>query len=291
MSVDKRLSEVFQQSKILTFDDKSKFIFFNDCHRGDNSWADDFAHNEKLFFHAMTHYFDEGYTYIELGDGDELWENKRFSEIRDAHSHVFWLLQKFYDSKKFHLIYGNHNMRWKNQKHIQKNIYKYLNKRSSNKEPLFRGITVHEGLILKHESSQKQIFLVHGHQGDLMCDYLWRFSRFLVRHIWKHLQLLGIRDPTSPAKNYKKQLKVEEKICEWVKKNKQMIICGHTHRSMCPSKQEQRYFNTGSCVHPRCITGIELASSQLVLVKWSIAVKNDGTLYIGRDVLDGPVII
>ncbi|MBU0497405.1 MAG: serine/threonine protein phosphatase, partial [Candidatus Thermoplasmatota archaeon] len=107
MSVEKRLSEVFQKSQTLLFDETSKFIFFSDCHRGDNSWADDFAHNEKLFFHALNYYFDQGFTYVELGDGDELWENKNFSEIREAHSHVFWLLHKFYDAKRFYLLFGN----------------------------------------------------------------------------------------------------------------------------------------------------------------------------------------
>ena len=78
MSTSNRLTEVFNSSKTVDFDDSSKFILFSDCHRGDNSWADDFAHNEKLFFHALSYYYNEGFTYIEIGDGDELWENKKF---------------------------------------------------------------------------------------------------------------------------------------------------------------------------------------------------------------------
>jgi hypothetical protein len=65
----------------ILFDDSSKFIFFSDCHRGDNSWADNFSPNQLLMFHALTYYYDQGYTYIEVGDGDELWENRDFRTI------------------------------------------------------------------------------------------------------------------------------------------------------------------------------------------------------------------
>jgi hypothetical protein len=43
MSVASRLSEVLESSEEISFDNFSKFILFGDCHRGDNSWADDFA--------------------------------------------------------------------------------------------------------------------------------------------------------------------------------------------------------------------------------------------------------
>jgi len=78
MSTSKRLTEVFKSAEEILFDDSSKFIFFSDCHRGDNSWSDDFADNQNLFFHALNYYYNKGFTYIEIGDGDELWENKIF---------------------------------------------------------------------------------------------------------------------------------------------------------------------------------------------------------------------
>ena len=90
MSTSKRLTQVFKSSKEIPFDDTSKFIFFSDCHRGDNSWADDFAQNQNLFFHALNQYYDQGFTYIEIGDGDELWENKNFGDIRRAYDNIFF---------------------------------------------------------------------------------------------------------------------------------------------------------------------------------------------------------
>ena len=75
MSSDSRLSRAYSNAKIIDFDDTSKFILFSDCHRGDNSFADDFANNRNIYFHALKFYHSEGFDYCELGDGDELWEN------------------------------------------------------------------------------------------------------------------------------------------------------------------------------------------------------------------------
>jgi len=288
MSTSKRLTEVFKSAKEVPFDDSSKFIFFSDCHRGDNSWADDFAHNQNLFFHALNHYYNEGFTYIEIGDGDELWENKRFADIRKAYSHIFWLMSKFHQNNMLYLIWGNHNRKWKNPKNVKKHLYYYNDEREGRYKPLFEDIKVHEGLVLRHSGTGNRIFIAHGHQGDLMNDSLWWFGRFVVRNAWKPLQLLAVRDPTSPAKNFKKRIEVEKKIEEWVKANNQMLIAGHTHRPRFHDKGAPPYLNCGSCVHPSCITGIEIQNGSIVLVKWFVNIKPDGMLFIDREELEGP---
>ena len=288
MSTSRRLTEVLELAEEIPFDDSSKFILFSDCHRGDNSWADDFAHNQSLFFHALKHYYDEGFTYIEIGDGDELWENRRFDDIRRAHSHVFWRLHKFHKEKRLYLIRGNHDMERKDPLTVEKTLHQYHNERTEKDEPLFEGIKVHEGMVLRHSGTNNKIFLVHGHQGDLINDELWWLGRFFVRNLWKHLQIIGVRDPTSPAKNFKKRVKIEKRIIEWVKANNQMLIAGHTHRPRLPDEGKPPYFNDGSCVHPRCITGIEIENGEISLIKWWIKPKDDGVLYVTRELLGGP---
>lgn len=288
MSTSKRLTQVFKSSKEIPFDDTSKFIFFSDCHRGDNSWADDFAQNQNLFFHALNQYYDQGFTYIEIGDGDELWENKNFGDIRRAYDNIFWRMSEFHKKKRLYLIWGNHNRKWKKKKNVEKYLYQYYDERTSTYKPLFKDIEVHEGLILKHSHTGHKIFLVHGHQGELLNDSLWWFGKFVVRKTWKPLQLFGVKDPTSPAKNFKKRDKVDKKITEWVRVKKQMIIAGHTHRSIFPSQKEAPYFNAGSCVHPRCITGIEIQNGTITLVKWFINIKPNGTMFIDRKELESP---
>jgi len=100
----KNISKVFKEAKEIPFDNSSKFVLMSDCHRGDGTWADYFLMNQHFYFTALNYYYNENYTYIELGDGDELWENNRMSEIIEIHSDVFWLLKKFYDEKRLYFI-------------------------------------------------------------------------------------------------------------------------------------------------------------------------------------------
>lgn len=72
MSSNSRLDSAYKNAKVIDFDDNSKFILFSDCHRGDNSFADDFANNRNIYFHALKHYYTKGFSYCELGDSDEL---------------------------------------------------------------------------------------------------------------------------------------------------------------------------------------------------------------------------
>ena len=41
---------------------------------------------------------------------------KGWNDILDIHNNVFWILNKFYCSGRFHMIYGNHDMIKKKQK-------------------------------------------------------------------------------------------------------------------------------------------------------------------------------
>ena len=82
--------------------------------------------------------------------------------------------------------------------------------------------------------------------------------------------------------------KTEQRLPEWTKLHKKILITGHTHRPVLGSK-DSLYFNTGSCVHPRCITCIELVHRELSLVKWTLSTKPDRTLFVAREVLAGPV--
>ena len=290
MNKKKHLSRVFNEAfkNTITYNDTSKFILFSDCHRGDNSFSDDFAHNQTIFYHALYYYYKEGFTYIEIGDGEELWENKYFSDIREAYSSIYQLMKKFYDKKRLILLWGNHNIDWKNTKMVKKYLYSYFSEKEEKIIQLFNKIEVYEGLILKHSKKNNYIFLVHGHQGEMNNDLFLGFSRFITRYIWKYLQIIGVNDPTSPAKNFTVRKKVEKKIKEWSKKNNQMIITGHTHRPVFPKPQETAYFNTGSCVHPNSITGIEIYKGNIALVEWFINTKTDGTLFIDKNELANP---
>ena len=66
-----------------------KIVLMSDCHRGTGDWSDTFLKNQNIYFSALMNYYEKGYTYIELGDGDELWENKRMKDISEIHNNVF----------------------------------------------------------------------------------------------------------------------------------------------------------------------------------------------------------
>lgn len=176
--------------------------------------------------------------------------------------------------------------------------------------------------MLKTNDDKKSIFLIHGHQADYMNYLFWWFFRFLVRYIWKPLQLLGIKDPTSPAKNFKERIKVERRMEKWIQKNNnQPVVFGHTHRPIFPDKvafslkakeditlknENKQHlkkinsmlplnrkntipmFNSGNCVHPDAIIGIEIINLQISMVKWEEDPKTNKTVKV---VLEGPVYL
>jgi len=289
MSSKSRLDHAYQNAKIISFDDNSKFILFSDCHRGDNSFADDFANNRNIYFHALKHYYNEDFTYCELGDGDELWENVHFKTILRAHKNVYELLQKFYFKNRLEMIWGNHDMVYRNANYVRKHLRTYFDQKTNKEVPLFPDIQYQEAIILRHQHTNQDLFLLHGHQADFMNYVGWRINRFLVRVLWKPLQVVGIADPTSPAKNYRETIKVERRIKKWIASHhNQFTIIGHTHRPRFPEAGELALFNDGSCVHPRSITGIEIENGHITLIKWQIATSEDGVLKIIRVPLEGP---
>ncbi|MDP4090343.1 MAG: metallophosphoesterase family protein, partial [Bacillota bacterium] len=229
-----------------------------------------------------------GYSYIEIGDGDELWETSNYYDIIHVHSDTFFLLSKFFREGRLHFIFGNHDIVKNDDTFVKKNLYEFYDDRDKKNIPLFPNVKVHEGLILQHRTLGYKLFLIHGHQVDFLNGRIWRVGRFLVKHLWRPLETLGVNDPTSAAKNYEKKKAVAKKLIEWVKKEKCILIAGHTHKPMFPEIGELPYFNDGSCVHPNSITAIEISGGDILLVKWKIKTRDDGTLFIGREVLAGP---
>lgn len=298
MDFMKQVTRVFRSSMIIPFDDSAKFVLMSDCHRGDGSRADDFNRSESIYLYALSYYDLEQYTYIEIGDGDELWENRKPWDIINAHKEVFRLLKKLYDDQRVYFIYGNHDILKRSEKFVKANYEKYYDQREKREIPLFQNVRFYEGLILQYKRAgclarrdggeACSILLMHGHQVDFINNRLWRLSRFLVRYFWRPLELFGISNPTSPAQNQEKKESVGRKLYEWVLKEKHMLIAGHNHRPMFPGSDEVCYINDGSWVHPRLITAVEIANGKIQLVKWGIMTREDGGLFIGRTVIDGP---
>jgi len=264
----------------LTMTPGMKLVVMSDMHRGDGSGADDFAKNSLIYRCALEYYLGEGFAYIELGDAEELWENDNFDQTYITHTPVYELLAKFHDpapaKTRYLKVWGNHDLYWKDHEAVYRT--------------LFSGIEIHEGIVLNDT-----ILLIHGHQADPKCSGEGAaVSKFFVHHFWSDLQRCGAKDPTRAALNLGLCNEVDRQLHEWANHNDQgiaAIMAGHTHRAVFEnlSLTERRYleskikhqldgsyYNTGSCVHPLSITGIEITHEvgpQLRLVEWGQATE------------------
>jgi UDP-2,3-diacylglucosamine pyrophosphatase LpxH len=284
----KRLNEAYNNARIEEFDDNSKYIFFSDCHRGENTPYDEFSKNQNIFLFALEYYYNNGYTYVEVGDGDELWEHSNFKHIRLAHDEVYTQLKKFFDEDRLIMLYGNHNIQLKYPDFVEKNYYKFYDDYNEEDIELFPGITIYEGVVFRHRDTGQEILTVHGHQGDVLNDSFWYFNMLSVRYFWKFFHSIGFINPASPVRNAEKIHKIEKIYSHWIKRHKTMIICGHTHRPHFPKAKELPYFNDGSCVRASGIQGIEIENGEIMLIEWRIRTDSEGDLHIKRKVLRGP---
>ncbi len=261
MSYKKRLDRAFEMAPHLPLNHNTKYVFFSDCHRGIGNTNDNFLANSNSYFAALQYYYQYGFCYIEAGDGDELWENRRLLQIIEIHEDIFAQLCMFHQSGRFYMLYGNHD----------------IQKRDC--EPLFQYFPCYEGIIL--ESDFFDFYVTHGHQADILNSVFWRLARFLVRYLWTPLERFGVLDPTSAAKNNIKKDKLEKKYIVYAKDRNCLLLTGHTHRPTLGNKFSP-YYNCGSCVHPKCITCIELCGFRISLVKWFASAQKSehfGNLY------------
>lgn len=293
MSYYTRLNKAFEGALRLPLTYHSRYVLISDCHRGTSTSNDNFLKNQNLYYAALQYYFKTGYTYIELGDGDELWENRDMKQIIETHQDVFRLLSRFYERNRLYMLYGNHDIIKKNTRYTTKNCSTYpcyMNVPYMEKEPLLPDMQYHAGIILENSAfpETKDIYLTHGHQSDLFNSTLWRLSRFLVRYVWKPLERYGVLDPTSAAKNYTRKHKAEQRLHHWAKNENHILITGHTHRPTL-SADDPYYYNSGSCVHPGSITCLEIDHMRIRLVKWMLGTRADMSLYVEREVIAGDV--
>ncbi len=271
MSKQKRFEKSFKKALHLSLEDHPKIVIMSDCHRGTGTWADNFIHNRPIYTAALKYYYNSGFTYIELGDGDELWENRRFSDVYKTHQEIYQLLHQFHNSRRLFMLFGNHDRIKENSAYVWRG--------------LSPAIPFYEAVIL-HGKDVPPIHMFHGYQGDLINDQLWKASRWLVRYLWKPLELRGIKDPTSTAKNYTKVRQIEEDFIDYSCQKKCILIAGHTHKPTLLKTDCGMYFNSGSCVHPESITAIEIQSGTASLIKWSICSRQDMSLYVCRETLN-----
>lgn len=288
MKTRHRLTVAYESARVLEFDETSKFVLFSDAHRGDGSRADEFSKNQVIFAHALNHYYARGFTLVEAGDQDDLWEFPHIRHIAKAHTDVYTKLGQYFEQDWYIRLFGNHDAQLADPRFVRRNLAAIPDRARGSQRPLLSGISVEEALLLRHKWTSQEILVVHGHQGDLSNDHLWCVTMWMYRLLWKWMHAFGISSPTSPIRNGYKRHKVERAYRTWIRDAGLMLICGHTHRERFARPDETPYFNTGACMFNGYITGIEIADDEICLVRWAVRADEDGVLRVVRCVLAGP---
>lgn len=258
---------------------KDKFIIFSDQHKGNRDYADDFANNEINYIQALRYYQQQNFSFINLGDSEELWKYTA-EEVLPANEKAF-AAEGAFQPNQYYKTFGNHDIIWKNKWDAERLLKKYFSV----------PIPVYEGIILKTTIGKEtlSIFCTHGHQGDKMSDNN-AFSTWVVAHLWTPVQRYLRININTPSKDDTLRNKHNKLMYEWSSNHKNLLlITGHTHHPVFASGKysnhssnkidtgitahlKPSYFNSGCCCYSDGdITGIEIEGGHIRLIKWHAA--------------------
>jgi UDP-2,3-diacylglucosamine pyrophosphatase LpxH len=223
----KKLSELWVNSEIEVLETVGqKYAIMSDMHIGDGGPADDIAYskNKDTLLRALEHYQKNGFKLILLGDVEELWQFDLDCIVNKYGNDLYAKFREFGDGRVFR-VFGNHDLDWRLRDPI--------------KEKHTETRWAVEALKLKDKNGKTSIILVHGHQGSILSEkYSW-ISRVFVKGIWRPLEPLAVKmglfgHPSATKSQIVKDY--EEILYSWAKKEKVIIICGHSHRAIYASK-------------------------------------------------------
>ena len=287
---------------------EGKYIILSDQHKGGKDLADDFRNTETNYMNTLQYYYDNGFTFINLGDCEELWEATP-SVVVEKNRLTLLEEAQFHATGRYHRIYGNHDLEWNYE--IQRTLFL---------KPIFGPkLAINQGLLLNttYNGKQYSIFLAHGHQGDQRSDGN-AFSKWFVAAIWTPIQRFLDIQVDRVSDSFELVDKHNILMYEWsATQDKLLFISGHTHKPVFASldhidrltKQLEKaqsvndeitagaiklelekrrkeyagkkivrtmlkptYFNTGCCCYPDGdLTGIEIENGFIRLVKWKAA--------------------
>jgi predicted phosphodiesterase len=217
----KLMDEPGKKGLVIPFNSSQRFIILSDQHKGAKDGSDDFALAEKNYLAALCYYEQQDYFYINLGDSEELWENS-LDQVRKNNVLTFEAEKRFLKKQRFVKIFGNHDLYWDNDPLAALKL----------EEIYGEALKIYEGCILQTSinNQQLQIFMTHGHQGDLQSDGNW-FSKWFVSSIWAPLQAYLQINFNTPANNDQLKTVHNSIMSDWsaLQKNT-LLITGHTHQ-------------------------------------------------------------
>lgn len=206
-----------------------RYILFSDQHKGSRERADDFKPCELTYLAALDEYYQDGYTLVEIGDVEELWENS-IPPVMRANAKVFERITRFYPDRYLR-IGGNHDNAWEIEAHKKQFLDAY-----------FPGIRVWSQILFYFEDehgNQGEILCIHGHQGTWDAD-IFDFLPPIILPYFRILQNLTGIGQTSPSKNTHTRGIQDNQMYTWANRQPKLIlIAGHTHRPIWSSMTHQ----------------------------------------------------
>ncbi len=216
------LTQPGKRGQVIPFDfHHDKFIILSDQHKGARDDSDDFALAEKNYLRALDYYDQNKFFYINLGDSEELWENI-FLTVKRHNQNTFDKEKLFINRNAFAKVFGNHDLYWDNDPLAPVSLMEIYGK----------NIRIYEGMILQTTINGKplNIYMTHGHQGDLQSDGNW-FSKWFVSNVWGPVQGYLKINPNTPSNNDDLKTVHNEMMYEWsARENNTLLITGHTHQ-------------------------------------------------------------
>ena len=154
------LDNIYNKTEKIIINDNSKFVIMSDCHRGTGDNYDNFLNNQNIYESALRYYYDKEFTYVELGDGDEMWEVNNYHDIINTYLDTFKYLKMFHEKKRLFMVYGNHDVVKKDKKILEEYFYTYYNESLKKQEVLFKNLKIYEALILSYKNNPFRIYCI-----------------------------------------------------------------------------------------------------------------------------------
>ncbi len=130
----------------------------------------------------------------------------------------------------------------------------------------------------------RYLFLTHGNIDWVNSDG-WKWGRFMVRYLWRYVEMVGIKDPTSASGSRRRHAMVERTWHEWAASHPDiaLTVIGHTHSDKL--ERSKRYANAGCGVNMGYVSNLELSYPTLTLVRWQCEAE-DGIVKVTRRALN-----
>ena len=220
-----------------------RMVIFSDLHKGARNGADDFRRCEQAYNAALGYYYVLGYWLVELGDVEELWEERARTVVK-KYERTLQLSASFHidpdgRGSRYTRVWGNHDDQWNRPAQVEKFLAPIYSPEG------VAPLQVHGSVVVQMLGIDGQplgeLFLAHGHQGTFESDRASWISRIAVRYLWRPVQRLLHISLNTPAKDWVLRAKHNLAMHRWVvglERRDLLFIAGHTHKPVFLAKSK-----------------------------------------------------